>query len=496
MASFKICLRKANATGFWPVYIRVTNCRRVGYIKTSWVVDKRGITKNGDVKDPYVVENCTRKINEYIKRLNGVDTSTWSFDSLRNFLTGGEGGITFSAYAQKFISRLEKLGHDGNARLYKASVASLQRFMGTEAVMFSSITKEKIEAWIAELGGTRRAKSSYPICIRVIFKDAMAASMDPASTLPQLTYDPWSAVSIPESQPSGKRSISVEDCRRFFAVGIPDEKGAWPERLGRDMALLSFCLAGMNTVDIFNLAKSDFDGKVISYKRTKTRTRRKDGAYFEIEVNEMAASILAKYKADDSDPHLLNFNKRYNNARSFNAMVNAGIRKICLKHLKLKEEQLYSFYSFRHTWATIAQNICGANLSEIGFAMNHLQDHAVTRDYIDIDFSPAWELNQKVYDAVFGVPQTKSKASRKNNNKQAEDIVKPECMIYARLYFRGEVKAEISDIGFASAEDVVSRFSERMPDMEIPDGTAVQIRIKNVDTAKEIVIERIKGKDI
>lgn len=299
MASFKICLRKVNSSGFWPVYIRVTNSRKVGYIKTSWVVDKRGITKSGEVKDPYVIENCSRTINEYVKRLNGVDTSTWSFDSLRNFLTGGEGDTTFSAYARHFISRLEKLGHDGNARLYRASLASLERFIGTNDIMFGSITKEKIGAWIAELGKTRRAKSSYPICIRVIFKDAIASSMDPASTLPRITYDPWSAISIPESEPSGKRSISVEECRRFFTLEIPSEKGTRTEILGRDMALLSFCLAGMNTVDIFNLTKQDFDGDIVSYKRTKTRTRRKDGAYFEIRVNKMAASIIEKYKAAD-----------------------------------------------------------------------------------------------------------------------------------------------------------------------------------------------------
>lgn len=489
MASFKICLRKVNSSGFWPVYIRVTNSRKVGYIKTSWVVDKRGITKSGEVKDPYVIENCSRTINEYVKRLNGVDTSTWSFDSLRNFLTGGEGDTTFSAYARQFISRLEKLGHDGNARLYRASLASLERFIGTNDIMFGSITKEKIGAWIAELGKTRRAKSSYPICIRVIFKDAIASSMDPASTLPRITYDPWSAISIPESEPSGKRSISVEECRRFFTLEIPSEKGTRTEILGRDMALLSFCLAGMNTVDIFNLTKQDFDGDIVSYKRTKTRTRRKDGAYFEIRVNKMAASIIEKYKAADDDQHLLNFGKRYNTARSFNAMVNNGIKKICLNRLKLNSEQLYSFYSFRHTWATIAQNVCGATLSEIGFAMNHIQDHAVTRGYIDIDFSPAWELNQKVFDVVFADNKNISESKHKSRKKTIEDIVRQDCMIYARLYFRGNVLSETSDIGFTSTEDVISRLSERMVDKSIPDGVAVQIRIKNLDTDKEKVVE-------
>ena len=36
--------------------------------------------------------------------------------------------------------------------------------------------------------------------------------------------------------------------------------------------------------------------------------------------------------------------------------VNIGIRQICEKVLKLKKEDYYSGYTFRHTWATVAQN--------------------------------------------------------------------------------------------------------------------------------------------
>ena len=61
----------------------------------------------------------------------------------------------------------------------------------------------------------------------------------------------------------------------------------------------------------------------------------------------------------------------------------------------------YCVYTFRHTWGTIAQNDCGAAISEVAFGMNHSAGHEVTRGYIKLDFSPAWEFNERVIDFIF-----------------------------------------------------------------------------------------------
>ncbi len=47
------------------------------------------------------------------------------------------------------------------------------------------------------------------------------------------------------------------------------------------------------------------------------------------------------------------------NSDSFNANINMGIRRIC-QDMGMSKEEYYCFYTFRHTWATIAQNDCGA----------------------------------------------------------------------------------------------------------------------------------------
>ena len=40
MASFKICVRVKRHDGLYPVYIRITHDRQIGYIKTDKCVDK------------------------------------------------------------------------------------------------------------------------------------------------------------------------------------------------------------------------------------------------------------------------------------------------------------------------------------------------------------------------------------------------------------------------------------------------------------------------
>lgn len=67
----------------------------------------------------------------------------------------------------------------------------------------------------------------------------------------------------------------------------------------------------------------------------------------------------------------------------------------------MKKEKYYCFYTFRHTWATIAQNDCDANLYEVAFGMNHSHGFNITRGYVKLDFTPAWELNAKVIDFIF-----------------------------------------------------------------------------------------------
>lgn len=495
MATFKPCVQKQRSDGFYPVYIRVTHQRKVGFIKTDKVVSKKGVTASKEIKDTFVSNFCTTLILDYTTRLNSFDTSRWSVKEVIDFLQTGDSDICFSDYARQHIGRLINNGQDRTARNYELALGHMERYFGTTQVMFSQLTSTAMTLWIKSLESTHRAKEMYPVCMRQVFRAAVKEMNDYDNDIIRIKTNPWIKVQIPQSDRTTKRAISAEDCRRFFAAPLPPSKMAEPlPELGHDIAKLVLCLAGMNTIDLYELKKEDYKRGRFCYKRAKTRHSRKDEAYFEMRIEPVILPIIEKYKADDDSPYFFNFHSRYTSADSFCANVNNGIKQIC-KSLGLPKEKWYSVYTFRHTWATIAQNDCGANIAEVGFAMNHSHGHTVTRGYIKLDFTPAWELNAKVIDFVLF-------STKKSKQGMADDIdnpvdkqfkLSPKRMVYARAYFQGAVIVEVTDIGFSNVDEVMQRLVPKFPST-IPMRSEVTFRIKDVDTDKEGIYVRTKGK--
>ena len=495
MATFKPCVQKQRSDGFYPVYIRVTHQRKVGFIKTDKVVSKKGVTASKEIKDTFVSNFCTTLILDYTTRLNSFDTSRWSVKEVIDFLQTGDSDICFSDYARQHIGRLINNGQDRTARNYELALGHMERYFGTTQVMFSQLTSTAMTLWIKSLESTHRAKEMYPVCMRQVFRAAVKEMNDYDNDIIRIKTNPWIKVQIPQSDRTTKRAISAEDCRRFFSAPLPPSKMVDPlPELGHDIAKLVLCLAGMNTIDLYELKKEDYKRGRFCYKRAKTRHSRKDEAYFEMRIEPVILPIIEKYKADDDSPYFFNFHSRYTSADSFCANVNNGIKQIC-KSLGLPKEKWYSVYTFRHTWATIAQNDCGANIAEVGFAMNHSHGHTVTRGYIKLDFTPAWELNAKVIDFVLF-------STKKSKQGMADDIdnpvdkqfkLSPKRMVYARAYFQGAVIAEVTDIGFSNVDEVMQRLVPKFPST-IPMRSEVTFRIKDVDTDKEGIYVRTKGK--
>ena len=135
------------------------------------------------------------------------------------------------------------------------------------------------------------------------------------------------------------------------------------------------------------------------------------------------------------------------------------------------------------------------HLADVAFGMNHSHGYRVTRGYVKLDFTPAWVLNAKVIDFVF-FSDEKSKQGKAKDLEESKEIffrISKKMMIYARAYFKGKVIAEVTDIGFNTIDDVIKRLVPYFP-KDMPEGCAVQFRLENCDSHKEIVYERTKGK--
>lgn len=494
MALFKAVVRRPRKDGFWQVYIRVTVGRKVGYITTDKFVNGDGLGKGNEITDVYVLKFCSSKIIEYNDRLNRRDTERWTVRQVLEYLRSADSQLCFSDYARTFIDRMIDSGREHSAGGYRSALLNLERFCGTDKVMFDEINAPMVTRWIESMEGTHRAKENYPISVRHIFKTAMAEYNDYDNGLIRIKTNPWQRVSIPRADRTEKLAISPELCREFFSAPLPESKMKWPlEEFGRDVVKMVLCLAGMNTVDLYGLRKEDYHDGIVCYRRAKTRGKRSDEAYFEIRVEPILLPLFEKYKADDDEPWLFNFHKRAVTNKSFNSCVNYGVKKMC-KAIGLPEKDWFSIYTFRHTWGTVAQNDCGASISEVAFGMNHSHGNAITRGYLKLDFSPAWELNRKVIDFIFfsNKPSKQGAARGQYESARPHFSVAPKFMMYGRAYFRGEMLAEVSDVGFSKVDDVIARLAALLPG-GIPEGCAVQFRIKNVDTGCEAVHERTMG---
>lgn len=492
MATFKVCVQKQRKDGFWPVYIRVIHHKKVAYMPTDKMVTNEGLSKHNEIEDPYVMKWASGRIIGYMDSLNKIDIEHWTVKEIVDYLKNGNADVSFSDYARIHHARMIDNRQERNARNYELAYQHLERYAGTTNVMFSQLTSSFVNAWIKSLEHTHRAKEMYPVCIRQIFKAACAELNDYDQGRIRITTNPWVKVQIPTADIPEKLAISPEDCRAFFSAPLPESKFKSPlPELGRDVAMMVLCLAGINTVDIYNLKKKDYYDGIIHYKRAKTRKFRTDEAYMEMRVPAIIKPLFDKYAADSSDSFLFCFHARHTTSDSFNANVNIGIKKIC-ESMKLAKEEWYSVYTFRHTWGTVAQNDCGASLSEVGFGMNHAGGNKVTRGYVMLDFTPAWILNEKVIDFIFFSTEKGSRRQHKDEVPAFERFSAKQ-MIKGTVYFRGKKLGEVQDIGFNNVDEVIASLVPFVPD-DVPLRSMVQFKIENCDKQQTAIYERMKGK--
>lgn len=493
MATFKTCVRKPRADGYYSVFIRCTHKRKTDYIPTGKMIDKKGLTKTNDVKDVYALSYCATKITGYIEKLNKIDIENWEVKEVTAYLEKENEDICFSEYARKYKREMETTRNMArNARNYELAYQHLERFAGTNQLMFSRFTTKFVSDWIKSLAETARAKEMYPVCIRQIFKEAINEYNDYDRDIIQIKTNPWLKIKIPSSDIPEKRAIAHEKVKEFFTLPLPPTKMIFslPE-FARDVAMMVMCLAGMNTVDIYNLKKENYKNGVICYNRRKTMKFRRDKAYLEVGVPSILMPVFEKYLSDENDEFLFDFHKRYRTDDSFNANVNIGIKGIC-NHYNMER---YCVYTFRHTWGTVARNDIKASMYDVAFAMNHSSAHKVTEAYVKPDYSLVTELNQKVVDFIF-----EGKASV--NNCDLDDDPQKEVeftrfsfrqLIKGTAYFQGKLVYSFTDTGYNNIDEVISELARHLPG-DIPVGCMVQFRVDNLDKGEYKTYDRQKGK--
>ena len=147
----------------------------------------------------------------------------------------------------------------------------------------------------------------------------------------------------------------------------------------------------MNLIDMFNCEKCE---QTIKYNRTKTKDSRSDSAYIEVEIDDRVKHIVDKYRGKNK---MFCFSEVYKNYYPFKNAVSYG-----MKNLSLLVGKKLTFYSARHSFATIAYNDCGIDKFTVHKMLNHIDNGTkITDVYIKTDFKKINEANKKILDLLF-----------------------------------------------------------------------------------------------
>ena len=330
--------------------------------------------------------DLTRKMNAILKDSLGL---TLTADELYAAMTRKGGGdvraMNFFTFADEYLSKTEIKGKKN----YVTMLNSLQRYnLGLRTLPFASVTFSFLQGYSLSLKDKPRAQSLYLGALRHIYKQACLMYNDDDNTYLSPTL--FDRFKVPRQKQKGQRALPVDVLREFFS--FPVESGR--EELARDCCMLSLCLMGTNSVDLYN-ARTYRDGKLI-YERTKTKDRRSDSARIEIEVHDIVKPLFEKYRSADGK-HVFLFADRYANPQQFNRAINIGLKGIG-KRMGVDGLQ---FYQFRESVASTARNELHYAKSDIDEMLNHVGDNRIADIYIKRDFSVINEINRRVIEYLF-----------------------------------------------------------------------------------------------
>lgn len=416
---------KLRQDGTYNVKIRFTKGKQVKRLSTSLFVTKADLTDKFTIKeDSLIKQEADRLILHYRTMFNEMHLETEALDvnEIVARLTSREKSdkpVDFIQFAKEWIAHSTLKG----AANYTSALNCLIRFNKSEKLYTHQITSDFLQDFMnfflyesrgrAEMlkkKGKRvpstRCTSLYLMSIRKLFNEAVKQYNKPDQGLIRIKNTPFAYFHIPKQEATRKRAIATEQIRKIAQLPYQAVyKGIHHTNrfnLAKDFFILSFCMMGINSVDLFNA--TEYDGTVLTYYRTKTKGRRMDKAKMVVDVPKILYPLFEKYK-DRSGKRIFNFYQSYVNEKAFNKAINKGLKEIG-DILKIDDLE---YYAARHSWATIALNKVGISKYVVREALNHIDESMrVTDIYIERDFSNENKANAKVVKYVFGNGMTKS----------------------------------------------------------------------------------------
>jgi len=336
------------------------------------------------------MRNALNELGAYVEGYTAKSLSEY----LKNYSKNGvkNQSIDFISFMDEYVNELKEKGK-GSYKNYAPALRRMKEYAGN-SIPFENMTPsffERLEKYFSDKGTGKRGISLYMSCYRKIFNEARKRLNDDDKGIVVVKNYPFTRYKVPPIPASNERAAGLSVVKQLYEY---EPKGV-EETLAKDMFFLSFFLVGMNAVDLYQL-ENQKNGR-IEYQRAKTKDKRSDSALISIRIEPEAMPLIEKYR-DVTGEKYFNLHKRYKSVINLDKALSNGFIEI---REKLNIENL-TFYSARHSWATIASYDCDITEDKIARCLNHVSmNYRVTSRYIKKDWSVIDDSNRKVIDMVF-----------------------------------------------------------------------------------------------
>jgi len=249
------------ADGTYTVYVRYTHGKHVTYLPTTMVAQmKKDLTASFKIKNQQILDRGDDLIREYRRKLNTLmlELNDIPFTRIveRLKMKDESTGIYFTDYCSKWLSENES---KKGIRNYHTAIRSFIHFHGDRKILMSEVTVARMNDYVRYLSGKKRAISLYTNAIVKIFSDARDYYNDYDNNVIRIR-ESLSGFKTPKQNIAEKRAVEVDVIRKIMNLPRHGDKGLFDQ--ARDCFLISFCLMGINAIDLYNL--TDYDGKTIT----------------------------------------------------------------------------------------------------------------------------------------------------------------------------------------------------------------------------------------
>lgn len=400
MATFKIVVsphKRDDDTR--RVKIRVYSAKSNTEVSTPWYVSPDMVTRGGKIKEHSILDNCEALIRDWRRAVDeiGARANAMPAKELVHHLTSRE---------RRQHQRIDFIGHmrdiaekkkPSTRHNYIVVANSLSRFTRGETLDINNITAQLLtayEEWLRSEGIAPGTITQYMTLIKSAHNAARYQYNDEDDGIIKVTRTPFTKYKIPAAPAPSARGVDLATLQAI--ADLPDEPRINSRRnFGRDIFMLSFALGGINYADLYNLPCDALKGDYIEYRRQKTRDARIDEALYRVYICPQVRPLLERW-FDRSYQRLFRFYQY--SPKSFGPTVAYSIAAV---EKAVPYERHYIYYAARHTYASLAYNIVGADKYTVHELLNHTDtDMRITDRYIERDWQRLYDVHQRIIELV------------------------------------------------------------------------------------------------